>query len=45
MKSGQELKQGRTLKAGADAELMELLTYFLWLAQPASVKNPGPPTQ
>ena len=37
-KSGQELKQGRNLKAGADAEAMEgccLLTCFTWLAPPA----------
>ena len=37
-KSGQELKQGRNLEAGADAEAMEeccLLMCFLWLIHPA----------
>ena len=29
MKSGQELKQGRNLKAGADAEAMERAAYWL----------------
>ena len=36
-KSGQELKEGRTLEAGADAEATEeccLLACFPWLAQP-----------
>jgi hypothetical protein len=35
---GQELKQGRNLEAGADAEAMEeccLLDCSLWFAQPA----------
>ena len=35
--SGQELKQGRNLEAGANAEVMErccLLTCPAWLAQP-----------
>ena len=35
-KSGQELTQGRNLKAGADAEAMEeccFLTYSSWLSQ------------
>jgi hypothetical protein len=38
-KSGQKLKQGRNLEAGADAEAMEgycLLACFWWFAQPAS---------
>jgi hypothetical protein len=37
-KSGQELKQGWNLEAGADAEAMEgccLLVCFSWLAHPA----------
>jgi hypothetical protein len=37
-KSGQELKQGRNLEAGADSEAMEAcysLACSLWLAQPA----------
>lgn len=37
-KSGQELKQGRNLKAGTDVEAMEeccLLACSSWLAQPA----------
>jgi hypothetical protein len=37
-KSGQELKQGRNLEAGADAEAMEgccFLACSPWLAQPA----------
>ena len=37
-KSGQELKQGRNLEAGADAEAMEkghLLACSFWQAQPA----------
>ena len=37
-KSGEELKQGRSLEAGADAEAMEgchLLAYSSWLALPA----------
>jgi hypothetical protein len=37
-KSGQELKQGSNLEAGADAEAMEgcyLLACSPWLAQPA----------
>jgi len=36
-KSGQELKQGRNLEAGADSEAMECATYccFPCLAQPA----------
>jgi hypothetical protein len=43
----QELKPGWNLKAEVDAEAMEegcLLACSLWLAQPASVQNPGPPT-
>jgi hypothetical protein len=32
-KSGQEIKQGRNLEAGADAEAMVSAAY--WLAQPA----------
>jgi hypothetical protein len=47
-KSGRELKQGRTLEAGADVEAM-MKCYFLafssWLAQPAFVSNPGSPAQ
>ena len=38
----QELKQGRNLEAGADAEAIEeccLLAYSLWLAQPASYRT------
>jgi hypothetical protein len=39
LKPGQELKQGRNLGAGADAEAMEGAAYCLapsiWLAQPA----------
>ena len=37
-KSGQELKQGRDLEVGADAEAIEeccLLACSLWFAQPA----------
>jgi hypothetical protein len=37
-KSGQEIKRGKNLEAGADAEVVErccLLDCFLWLAQPA----------
>ena len=53
-KSGQELKQGRNLEAGADAEAMEeccLLVCSSWLVQPAffieaTTTSPGmaPPT-
>ena len=41
-KSGQELKQGRNLEAGADAEAMEafcLLACSPWLLQPALTQN------
>ena len=34
-KSGQELKQGRNLEAGADADVMENAAY--WFVQPASL--------
>jgi hypothetical protein len=39
-KSAQELKQGRNLDTGPDAEAMEACS--LWLAQPAFLYNPGP---
>jgi hypothetical protein len=41
-KSRQEVKQGRNLEAGADAEAMEgcSLAYFMWLAQ-SGVFSPG----
>ena len=44
-RSGQELKQGRNLEEGADAEAMEgrcSLARFPWLAQLAFLYNPGP---
>jgi hypothetical protein len=46
-KSGQELKQGWSPESRADAEAMEeccLLACSLWLAQLASLYNPGPPS-
>ena len=42
------IKQGRILEAGADAEAMEwccLLACYIWLAQPAFLKSPGPSVQ
>jgi hypothetical protein len=42
--SGQELKQGRNLEAGTDAEAMEgwcSLACSPWIAQLAFLKNPG----
>jgi len=45
-KSGQELKRGRNLEAGADAEALEewcLLAISMWLTQPAFLQNPRPP--
>jgi len=45
-KSGQELKQGRTLEAGADAEAMQYCTLVAcssWLTQLA--QNLGPPVE
>lgn len=36
-KPGQELKQGRNLKAGADADGCCFLACFTWLTQPASL--------
>ena len=47
-KSGQELKQGRNLEAGADAEAMDgccLLACSPWFAQSAFLYHPGPPAQ
>ena len=44
-KSGRELKQGSSLGARADVQVMEgycLLDCSLELAQPAFLKNPGP---
>jgi hypothetical protein len=44
--SGQKLKQGRNLEAGADAETTEeccLVACSSWLAQPVFLKKPGPP--
>lgn len=44
--SGQELKQGRNLKAGADAEIMAwCLQLPLMAASAAFLENPAPPTQ
>ena len=43
-KSGQELKQGRNLEAGADTEAKKrycLLAWSPWLAQPAFLETPG----
>jgi hypothetical protein len=48
IESGQELKQGRNLEAGADSEAMEgcnLLVCTSWLARPAFLLNPGPPAR
>jgi hypothetical protein len=44
-KSGQELKQGWNLKAVEAMEECCLLACFPWLAQPAFLQNPEPPTQ
>ena len=47
-KSRQELKQGRNLEAGVDAEAMEgccLVACSSWLSQSAFLQNPGPPAQ
>ena len=41
--SAQELKQGRNLEAGVDAEAMEGTTY--WLAQSTFLYIPGMPAQ
>jgi hypothetical protein len=45
-KVGKELKRGRILDAGVDAEAMEgccFLACFPWLVHPAFLWNPGPP--
>jgi hypothetical protein len=47
-KSGLELRPGRNLETGADAEAMEgccLLACFPQLVQPAFLENPGPQAQ
>lgn len=44
-KSGEGLKQGKSLKVGTDVETMEgccLLARSLWLAQPVFLYTPGP---
>lgn len=44
--SGQELKQGRNLKAGADAEIIEWYLQLPLMAPSAAfLENPAPPTQ
>jgi hypothetical protein len=46
--SGQELKQGRSMEAEADAESTEgccSMVCFLWLSQPAFLQNWGLPAQ
>lgn len=45
--SGEELKQGRTLDTEADAEALDeccLVVCYPWLAQPASLQHPEPPS-